>query len=442
MLDVLRRLFDFADWQINHPAVSPPGDMLDASFDAQNHKINEIIDILAKIVRSDGTLTPNVVHLDAFPAEIIDLIVQEVLAQLNPAILSATSAAAVAEAAKIIAVQAQNASFAAQNRVLDAANRISDAEAAVSGQFSAMTTRIEASTAEIDAKTTVFVESDNDRAGAAALAQDWAMVSADWAEYMPWTIPPNTLAVMGISGEHWSSRWWANKAANAFGQMTELYLGAHSDPPTMTSTGEPIPYGAIYYDTDSHQMMVWTGTQWEAMWAPSRAVTASLYYLAVGGQTAVDMKLPDMNGSTYTLSSSSPEAVQPMVNGVRLVPQLTGPEGDYVVNNSTSVITFNRALRAGDMVAVDVMVPSSALVPVQSVAAKLDPLVFNGTTTSFAMTTGGGTPVLPQKPESLVVSLDGIVQEPGAAYTTSGSNIVFSTAPEADVRSFIVFLGK
>jgi hypothetical protein len=416
--------------------------MLDASFDAQNHKINEIIDVLAKIVRSDGTLTPNVVHLDAFPAEIIDLIVQEVLAQLNPAVSSAVSAAAVAENAKIVAVQARNAVIAAQNRAIDAADRVSSAEDALSGRISASLARIEASSAEISAQATVFEETANDRAGASALAQDWAMVSADWAEYMPWTIPPNTLAVMGISGEHWSSRWWANKAANAFGQMTELYLGAHADPPFTTSTGEPIPYGAIYYDTDTHQMMVWTGSQWESMWAPARAVTASLFYLATAGQTVVDMKVADMNGNTYTLTAASPEAVQPMVNGVRLVPQLSGPEGDYVVNNSTSVITLNRALRAGDMVGIDIMVSPSALVPVQSVAAKLNALVFDGTTTSFAMTVGAGTPVTPQKPESLVVSLDGIVQEPGPAYTISGSNIVFATAPDADVKSFIVFLGK
>jgi hypothetical protein len=442
MLDVLRRLFDFADWQINHPAVSPPGDMLDASFDAQNHKINEIIDILGKIVRSDGTLTPNVVHLDAFPAEIIDLIVQEVLAQLNPALLAATSAAATAENAKIVALAVRDMAMNTQNRAFDAMTRVSAAEDALLGRISASMAEIEASTAEISVKSAVYVDTQNDMAGAAALAQDWAKVAADWAEYMPTVLPEDTLKWMAITGEHWSSRWWANKASNAFGAMVGLYLGAHSVPPTAMTTGEPLVYGAIYYDTDAHQMFVWTGAQWEAMWAPSRAVTASLYYLALGGQTTLDMKTADMNGASYTLSASSPEAVQPMVNGVRLVPQVSGPEGDYVVNNSTSVITFNRQLRAGDMIAVDIMVSPAALTPVQSLASKLDPLVFDGLTTTFAMTTGGGTPVLPQKAESLVVSLDGVLQEPGVGYTISGSNIVFPTEPAADARSFIVFLGK
>jgi hypothetical protein len=53
-----------------------------------------------------------------------------------------------------------------------------------------------------------------------ALALDWAEVSWQWAEHMPDTIPPNILAVMGITGDHWSARWWANRAAqivNAIG---------------------------------------------------------------------------------------------------------------------------------------------------------------------------------------------------------------------------------
>ena len=46
-----------------------------------------------------------------------------------------------------------------------------------------------------------------------ALALDWAEVAFEWAEHMPGTIPPNILALMGITGDHWSSRWWAYQAA-------------------------------------------------------------------------------------------------------------------------------------------------------------------------------------------------------------------------------------
>lgn len=49
---------------------------------------------------------------------------------------------------------------------------------------------------------------------ATAPAEDWAVVSQAWAEHMPDTIPPNILAEMAITGEHWSARWWAKQAAD------------------------------------------------------------------------------------------------------------------------------------------------------------------------------------------------------------------------------------
>jgi hypothetical protein len=53
-------------------------------------------------------------------------------------------------------------------------------------------------------------------AGATATSADYAQVSIEWAEHMPDTIPPNVLAINAISGAHWSSRWWAARAAAYF----------------------------------------------------------------------------------------------------------------------------------------------------------------------------------------------------------------------------------
>lgn len=51
-----------------------------------------------------------------------------------------------------------------------------------------------------------------DTLGSTAVAQDYAQCAMEWAEHMPDTIPPNILAVMNITGSHWSSRWWALRA--------------------------------------------------------------------------------------------------------------------------------------------------------------------------------------------------------------------------------------
>ena len=71
-----------------------------------------------------------------------------------------------------------------------------------------------------------------------ATALDWAEVSAEWAEHMPDTIPPNILAVMGVTGDHWSSRWWAHRALEivterASGQAL-VFIGPNPPPEPLT----------------------------------------------------------------------------------------------------------------------------------------------------------------------------------------------------------------
>lgn len=65
---------------------------------------------------------------------------------------------------------------------------------------------------------------------------------------------------------------------------------------------------------------------------------------------------------------------------------------------------------------------------------------FNGSTQSFALTSGGVS-LNPVSSQSLIVVLGGVVQEPGADYTLVGSNIFFTTAPDAGLSFSGVSLG-
>lgn len=40
-----------------------------------------------------------------------------------------------------------------------------------------------------------------------------ALLAQAWAEYLPGELPAGTLASTGVTGDHFSSRWWANAAA-------------------------------------------------------------------------------------------------------------------------------------------------------------------------------------------------------------------------------------
>ena len=68
---------------------------------------------------------------------------------------------------------------------------------------------------------------------------------------------------------------------------------------------------------------------------------------------------------------------------------------------------------------------------------------FNASTTQFALTTRiGGIAITPVVEAALLISLDGVIQEPTTDYTVSGTNITFTTAPASTVSFFGVVMGR
>ena len=65
---------------------------------------------------------------------------------------------------------------------------------------------------------------------------------------------------------------------------------------------------------------------------------------------------------------------------------------------------------------------------------------FNGTTTAFTMQ-AGGVNVIPQSEENCLISISGIVQNPGDSYTINNSTITFTSAPSSSDTFFGVVLG-
>ncbi len=80
--------------------------------------------------------------------------------------------------------------------------------------------------------------------------------------------------------------------------------------------------------------------------------------------------------------------------------------------------------------------------PVNGVFRKLDTIAasFNGSTTSFNLTSGGAA-VTPGLTTNLIISLGGIIQEPNTAYTVAGSVISFTAAPPAGTTFWGIQLG-
>tara|TARA_B100000287_G_scaffold63831_1_gene55394 strand:- start:1745 stop:2134 length:390 start_codon:yes stop_codon:yes gene_type:complete len=73
---------------------------------------------------------------------------------------------------------------------------------------------------------------------------------------------------------------------------------------------------------------------------------------------------------------------------------------------------------------------------------KLDSLTFNGSTATFNLTSGGTT-VNAGSATQLIISINGVIQEPITTYTVAagGSQITFTTPPASGANFFGILLG-
>jgi hypothetical protein len=437
VLGILRRVFSFSDWTQHHPNEPPPGDMLDASFDAQNERISELEQLILKVLREDGALHNEIVTLDSLAPDFLAKFDEILKESVKQTALKVTIPAENAIRAGDNALRDAERAAASASRAQIAADEVSGARSTALIEVRRLVVEGETLSAAIRDASAKMADTLDDWDDASGEAQAWAESSRLWAEHMPDTLPDNALKVMDVTGDHWSAKWWSNRADNAFGMLTDLYMGVHEDPPATDMTGGPLTPGAIYYDSSKNQTYIWDGSQWVSLAMPQRAGMMTLWYEATAGQTAFNLAVPDEQGLTYIMSVETPEGLDVHRQGLKLV-----PEGDWTVNPAANTVTLLAPCTAGDIVAIDVMVPVERLGPGAVENWLLKPLVGqDGTNTVFALecAAGGAPPVTIQRNEELIVSVDGVIQQPTAMYSATGNEITFITAPAADAVVFITW---
>jgi hypothetical protein len=409
--------------------------------------VSNVIDFLKTVVRDDGVIKNGSVGPQQLAPELPEIIAKRAVGAVSDLLASVRQSAsqAAVSAEEVRALQAQ---IEALRRGIEiSAQAMARAAEEVRERLLNIEYEVDARVAQILGTGVLgpnaggFYATDEQSAG--PLAQDYAQVSIEWAEHMPDTIPPNILAINAITGDHWSSRWWANRSANAFGMLAWWYQGAwpQPGPPSTpnTPTGQPLPPGSLYFDTTHGVMMVWNGSTWVSASAPQKGVTASLYYLASAGQTVFPLSVIDRNGKTFAFNQTAPEGVQAYVNGVRLEPTF-----DFTVDTVGSSITFLRGLTLNALATFDLLTPATSLTPSGTVnTVLLNPITPDGTTTVFTGLTVAmnGHPTNVTKNEELHVSVNGVIQAPGSSYNATGATITFVEAPEASANIFIVWFG-
>ena len=238
-------------------------------------------------------------------------------ASVTAAATSAASAAASATAAATSATSAAASATAANTSAINAAASESvvaaSASAAATSATSASNSATAAATSAASASTS---------ASSALTSQTAAATSASSA---------STSASSALTS--------ATSAATSYDEFDDRYLGAKSSAPTVDNDGNTLLTGALYWNTVSNKMFVWSGTAWTEI--SSSADIISYKYTVVGGATSVTGA--DDNGLTlaYTVGKE-----QVYINGVL---QVRG--SDYTASTGTS-ITGMLALTANDIVTV------------------------------------------------------------------------------------------
>lgn len=233
--------------------------------------------------------------------------------------------------------------------------------------------------------------------------------------------------------------------------LNSLWLGVHPIPPTTGTAGEPIPLGAMYFNSVTGLMYTWDGTQWRSLFVPQQALTIRLFYVATAGQTDFGNDA-DLRGFTLQLNAVDQAPVMVYRNGeLQWLTGGTGARGDYTVDYANNKIVLVAPAVAGDEYEIDQLVPISRLPPAATDTRplrdiNLDPATgtpgyINGERVLFPLAEPDGDAITVDNAHQLGIMLDGVQQRPGVDYTATGTSLSFAFAPPAGTSFWGYYYG-
>ncbi len=148
-------------------------------------------------------------------------------------------------------------------------------------------------------------------------------------------------------------------------------------------------------------------------------------YVAYEGQTLVGGT--DINGQRPDGLVASDSSTNVFVNGVRLAKN----DDWYVANNLN--ITVRRPLVANDLVVIEHFKNPQANYLASAGKIETWRWPFDGVARDFTIMVKGAV-LEPTSVESVLISIDGVMQDPGIDFTLNGATVTFDQAPRADAK--------
>ena len=177
---------------------------------------------------------------------------------------SATTAAASVAAISAFATTASNSASAAAtsatNAATSATSSATSASAAATSASSALTSQTAAATSATSAATSATAAATS--ATSAASSATAAATSATSAATSASSALTSQTAAATSAADAATS---ASSAATTYDNFDDRYLGAKSTAPTTDNDGNPLIVGAMYFNSTSGVMAVWSGSAWVAI---------------------------------------------------------------------------------------------------------------------------------------------------------------------------------
>lgn len=257
---------------------------------------------------------------------------------------SATNAQSSATSAASSATSATNSASSAST---SATNAASSASAAAGSASSAATSATNAASSEasVAANATAAANSATAAAGSATTASTAATTATTQASNAATSATSAGTSATNAANSATAASTSASDAAASAASTAALldsfddrYLGPKSSAPTLDNDGNALVVGALYFDTTTGKMRVYTATGWIDASAASQAALTVYRYTATAGQTTFSGL--DVNSVTLAYLAGG---IVVTLNGSVIV----GGGDDYTASNGTSVVLTTGAT-AGD----------------------------------------------------------------------------------------------
>jgi hypothetical protein len=234
---------------------------------------------------------------------------------------SAASAAASATSAA--------AALVSQNAAASSATAAASSASSASGSSSTATTKA----AESAASAAAALVSQNAASTSASTATTQAGIATTKAGESATSATASASSATAAAGSATSAAASATAAAASFDQFDDIYLGSKSSAPTVDNDGNALQAGALYFNTTSNTMFVYTGSAWTEAGSAVNGTAERQEYTATSGQTSFN--------ATYDVGF-----VDVYLNGSRLV-----PTADFTATNGSQVV-LTAGATAGDNIGI------------------------------------------------------------------------------------------